>query len=210
MWDKGYLPTGEGVDYTSRDPISNLQAACDNDDDDMPKLQMAVFQCFIIHHSSPGCLFSATLNFPHLSASQNLNDEKSPQVPKLSPKYGPDSNYCGLKSVPSLQATNQINAQCFWRGAVLCSELRSEQTEKFDKPQMKRVWVPIEGWVGEQQQRQKQLLQRQQQLLQWQQRQWVTTAICVQWSCYLLGVNDKELLCDINIWWSCLVGLSAI
>ena len=32
----------------------------------------------------------------------------------------------------------------------------------------------------------------------------------VQWSCYLLGVNDKELLCDINIWWSCLVGLSAI
>ena len=50
MWDKGYLPTGEGVDYTSGDPISNLQAACDNDDDDddvddddndvnMPKLQ---------------------------------------------------------------------------------------------------------------------------------------------------------------------------
>ena len=83
---------------------------------------VAVFQCFIILHPSPGCLFSTTLNFPHLSASQNLNDEKSPQVPKLSSKYGPDSNYCGLKSVPSLQATNQINAQCFWRGVVLCYE----------------------------------------------------------------------------------------
>ena len=34
MWDKGYLPSGEGVDYTSRDPIPNIQAACDNDDEE--------------------------------------------------------------------------------------------------------------------------------------------------------------------------------
>ena len=64
----------------------------------------APFPCF----NQPLYLFSDTLNFPHLPGVQDLNDEKSPQVPKLSSKYGPDSNYCGLKSVPSLQANKQM------------------------------------------------------------------------------------------------------
>ena len=115
---------------------------------------MAVFQCFINLHPSPGCLFSTTLNFPHLSASQNLNDEKSPQVPKLSSKYGPDSNYCGLKSVPSLQATNQINAQCFWRGVVLCYEdLNRPRNSTLQAPNDMSITskseVPIVGSVGD-------------------------------------------------------------
>ena len=69
----------------------------------------APFPCF----NQPLYLFSDTLNFPHLPGVQDLNDEKSPQVPKLcrwNPNMDRTQITAAAKTNLCLQAINHIDA----------------------------------------------------------------------------------------------------
>ena len=88
-------------------------------------LMLAVLHSFApVVCSQPDSIFHTRLR----SKSQRWKIASSSEALPLSPKYGSDSNYCGLKSVPSLHATKQMfNA---FGGVCFANWVRGEKQQQ--------------------------------------------------------------------------------